>query len=290
MGRKRVAASKPSHVTIAPRRMNFAFEESVPRHWFGDDPVVTHLLNVLSICFPDGERFFVDSVRAYRDRVPDESRQADINGFMGQETMHGLEHVGFNRFLAEQGYGAVTDQALATTRMLLKGARIRLTPREKLAMTAALEHVTAVLANTLLSDRSVIASMHPDVRPLWIWHAIEEIEHKSVAFDLYDDVDGRQRQRKVLLVLGTVFLAAYSALFTTKMLARDGLHLRPLVVARGLWRLFGVNGLITRSIPEYLDFFRDDFHPWRHANAGLAAAWREELARGRSGASVQPSP
>ncbi|MBC7171332.1 MAG: metal-dependent hydrolase, partial [Polyangiaceae bacterium] len=280
MGKRSSATSKPTELTIKPQRMGFEFEDSVPRYWFDDDPVVTHFLNALSICFPDGERFFVDSVRAYRDRIPDEERQKDITGFMGQETMHGMEHTTFNRFLAERGYERITDEALATTRMLLKGARVRFTPREMLATTAALEHVTAVLASTILSDPSVVAAMHPDVRPLWVWHSIEEIEHKSVAFDLYRDIDGRQLQRKMLLVLGTLYLAGYSALYTSKLLAHDRAHLKPLTVARGLWRLFGVNGLVTRAVPGYLDFFRDDFHPWQHANEALVSQWRAELDQG----------
>jgi uncharacterized protein len=279
MERAHASAGKPEHVTIEPKRMGFEFDETLPRHWFDGDPVVTHLLDALSFCFPDGERFFVDSVRAYRDRVTDEAQRRDIAGFIGQEMMHGMEHAGFNRLLSDRGYAAVAEEAQRTTRWLLKGARIRLTSREKLAMTAALEHVTAVLASTLLAHPETIEAMHPMARTLWIWHSVEEIEHKSVAFDVYDAIDGRQMQRKVLLVVGTIYLAVFSTVYASKLMAVDGTHRKPLAIVRGLHRLFGRNGIVTRAVPEYLEFFRDDFHPWQHANEELVTKWRAELAR-----------
>jgi predicted metal-dependent hydrolase len=112
-----------------------------------------------------------------------------------------------------------------------------------------------------------------------MWHAIEEIEHKAVAFDVYTDVDGRPGQRKALLLLGTFYLAVYTLVYTSKLLAHDGAHRRPWVIARGLLRLFGPKGVITRAIPDYIDFFADDFHPWQHANEALVEKYRAELER-----------
>jgi predicted metal-dependent hydrolase len=258
--------------------MAFDFDDATPRHWFDGDPVVTHFLNALSCSFPDGEQFFIDSVRFFQDRVEDGARRRDIAGFAGQEKMHALEHTTFNRFLARHGYGPILDEAQATARALLRGARIRFTSHEQLAATAALEHITAILANGLLADERVIGAIHPNVRPLWMWHAIEEIEHKAIAYDVYQDVDGRPGQRKALLVLGTLFLAAFTFVYTGKLLARDGALREPWVIARGLWRLFGPEGVITRTIPDYLDFFADDFHPWQHANAELVEKYRAALA------------
>ena len=87
---------KPAQVDISVRRMDFEFTD-IPRYWALNDPVCTHLLNALSLTFPDGERFFVDSVRALRDRVEDKARQKEISGFIGQEAMHSKEHETFNR-------------------------------------------------------------------------------------------------------------------------------------------------------------------------------------------------
>lgn len=277
MSRSVARLRTPDHVSITPQRLNLQFDAATPRYWFDNDPVVTHFLNAMSLSFPDGERFFVDSVRHFRDRVEDPKRQKDISGFIGQEAMHSLEHTTFNRFLDSKGYGRITKAAEKTARHLLKGAYIRFTSHEKLAATAALEHITAILADALLRDEKTMASIHPGARALWMWHAIEETEHKAVAFDLYQDVDGRNGQRKFMLVAGTLFLAAYTTAYTWQFLKHDGLHRKPLVLARGLWKLLGRDGIITRVVPEYLDFFRDDFHPWMHENSALIARWRAEL-------------
>ena len=278
---------QPTHVpeherprlAIRPKRMAFTFDETTPRYWFDGDPVVTHFLNALSCCFPDGEQYFIDSVRFFQDRIEDEALLEDIKGFAGQEKLHSLEHATFNRFLGARGYGPIVEDAQRMAQMLLKGARIRLTTHEKLASTAALEHITAILAHSLLADEAVIGAMHENARVLWMWHAIEEFEHKAIAYDVYEDVDGRPLKRKALLVTGTLFLAAYTLVYTSKLLAHDGCHRRPLVIARGLRRLFGPKGIITRAIPAYLDFFADDFHPWQHANEALVMKYRDELAR-----------
>lgn len=267
----------PANVTIAPHRMGLQFASSTPRYWYDNDPVVSHFLNALSLSFPDGERFFVDSVRFFRDRIDDPARQKDISGFIGQEAMHTLEHSTFNRFLDSQGYADITRRAERTARTLLKGARIRMSSHEMLAATAALEHITAILADGLLRDDRTMQLMAPEVRALWMWHAIEETEHKAVAFDLYQDVDGRDRQRYIMLVVGTLFLAAYTSVYTWKLLKRDGMHRKPLVLAKGLWKLLGRNGLITRTIPDFLEFFDKDFHPWQQENSHLIRRWRAEL-------------
>ncbi|HBS14603.1 MAG TPA: metal-dependent hydrolase, partial [Alcanivorax sp.] len=105
---------------IRPRRMNFRFKGlENTRYWFDDDPVLTHFMNVLSVTFPDGERFFVDAVRAFRDRVDDPQRQKDISGFIGQEAMHSLEHQAFNDLVSGKGYEALVEKALGVTRHLL---------------------------------------------------------------------------------------------------------------------------------------------------------------------------
>ena len=104
----------PKNVSIIPQRMNFDFK-GLAKHWFDHEPVQTHLLNALSLTFPDGERFFVDSVRAFRDQAQSKEQQKEISGFIGQEAMHSLEHDTFNKMLAAMGYREEAEggQALA---------------------------------------------------------------------------------------------------------------------------------------------------------------------------------
>ena len=274
----RARKKKPANtLTITPQRMDFDFA-GVPKHWFDNDPVLSHFLNALSLTFPDGERFFVDAVRAFRDTVKDPERQKEISGFIGQEAMHSLEHDTFNKMLAAQGYREQAEGGQKLARYLIKQGRERLSAKKQLAATAALEHITAILANRLLKDPALLESMDPSVRELWMWHAIEEIEHKAVAYDLYQDVCGDYRLRVRILLAASLALASYTSKYTWAFLKQDNLHRNPLVLARGAWRLFGFNGLLTRTVPDFLQFLRPGFHPWQEDNSALVARWRGVLA------------
>ncbi len=267
----------PKNIHIEPRRMDFPFE-NIERYWFGNDPVLTHFLNALSLTFPDGERFFVDSVRAFRDQIKDPKLQKEISGFIGQEAMHSLEHQAFNDYLSQQGYAAEAQAGIDFARKMLARGRRLLTPKQQLGATAALEHITAILAHRLLSHPRWLKKMRPEVRALWLWHAIEEIEHKAVAFDVYEQVGGDYKTRVHLLFYGTLYLSLYTGRYTWAFLKKDKAYRSPLKITKGLWRLFGPRGFITTTIPSYMAFYRPNFHPWQHDNSALIAAAKQELA------------
>ena len=268
---------RPAQVQIKPQRMGFAFDPAdVPRYWYDNEPLLTHFMNVFSLTFPDGEQFFVDSVRALRDQVSDPARQKDISGFIGQEAMHSLEHKTFNALLDKQGYQSLTSTAVKQARGMLKFARKHYSARRQLAATAGLEHITAILADAMLAHPEELDRMHPSVRALWLWHAIEETEHKAVAFDLYQDTVGDYGLRVSVFLRATLALGIFMGLHTYKLLEQDGLHRSPRVLARGLWKMWGYKGLFARVIPAYFDYLRPDFHPWDHDNSALIARWKAE--------------
>ena len=230
--------------------------------------MLTHFFNVLSITFPEGERFFLDSVRAFRDKVTDPARQKDISGFIGQEAFHSKEHLVFNQFLAKQGYSRLVAKAERVSSKLLKGGRLRLTAQEQLAITSALEHITAILAKTLLEHPKNLAMIDPQIRDLWLWHAIEETEHKAVAYDLYQDItQQRVPEKNTVMVLGTLYLIGFTSYFVWQFLKHDGMTKQPLRMMRGLWRLAGYKGLLAPAMTEYFRYFRQDFHPWQDDNS-----------------------
>src|SRR6266550_3649328 len=169
--------------------------DDLPRHFAADDDILmSHVLTVLSSVFPDGEDFFVRSVEAVRDRIEDPQLREHVEGFIGQESMHGREHRVLNERLAELGY---PTRAIGTYVQKLTSLRDRFTgERANLAFTAALEHYTATLAETLLNDPEARAAIgHDGVRYLLMWHALEESEHKAVAFDVYKRMGGTERMR-----------------------------------------------------------------------------------------------
>lgn len=274
-----IAATKttPDVIQIKPTRMDFTFDaKQVPDHWAFNDPFCSHFMGTLSTLFPVGERFFVDSVRALREHAGGPVTSKDISGFIGQEAMHSLEHVSMNHMLEAKGLPALRAEKF--TLGLLNLARRILTPRQQLAVTVALEHFTGIIANRLLTDTDTMSNIADEMRPIWMWHAIEETEHKAVAFDLYKRVPGNNYAERVTFqVLASVILAAVVAAFQVQFMARDKQLLNFRSWAFGLNKLFGRKGILSGLTRDYLDFFKPDFHPWDHENSALVAYWRDRL-------------
>lgn len=269
---KSSSRQKPGHVRIKPQRMGFEFDPAVvPRYWADKDPVLTHFLNSLSLSFPDGEQFFVDSVRHFRDLVKDEQRQKEISGFIGQEAMHSLEHKSFNDMLKHQGYTELSEKAIGVAKYLIRMGQREYSPRTLLAMTAGLEHITAILANAILKNPELLEKMDESVRPLWMWHAIEETEHKAVAFDLYEDVSGDYKMRVRAFLSGSLGLTIFASVFTWRFLKQDGMHRRPWKLVPGALTL---GSLLLKIAPDYFDYLRPGFHPWDDDNSELIAQYK----------------
>lgn len=266
----------PANISIKPTRMDFEFNDSVPRHWAFDDAFSTHFMGTLSSLFPVGERFFVDSVRALREHAGETVSARDISGFIGQEAMHSLEHVSMNNMLAAKGLPALRAEKF-TLGLLNLGRRI-LSKRQQLAVTVALEHFTAIIANRLLTDTDTMNSLSDEMRPIWMWHAIEETEHKAVAFDLYKNVPGNSYAERIAAqIAASLILAAVVAAFQVQFMYSDRQLFNLKSWGFGLNKLFGRHGILTGLTREYLDFYKPDFHPWEHDNSALVAYWRGKL-------------
>lgn len=268
-------AAKGDQVGIPPRRMDFDFAGKAPRYWYGDDPFLSLYFGMLSALFPEGEQFFVDSVRAFRDRIDDPVLKAQIAGFIGQEAMHTKEHQALNA--AMQKMGVPLEDIDRELKPVLALVRKVTTKRMQLAATCALEHFTATIAEQLLRDPAHRAKAHPEVAGLWLWHALEENEHKTVAFDVYGKAGGNYVERTGIMVAATAIFLGLTTYWHGKLLLKD----RQLFKVRRNWKsamyLWGRNGLFTRLLPQYLDYYKPGFHPNDHDTVALLEEWREIL-------------
>ena len=261
---------------IPVRRPGLEYPE-LPKYFVADDIVRSHIAAMLSAVFPEGEDFFVRSVRAYRDQISDPELREQVKGFIGQEALHGREHRQFNERLGALGYPTrFVDRQVKHGLALLA----RVSPRShQLAVTAGLEHYTATLAETLLRDDAARAEFGTDeVRTLFSWHALEETEHKSVAFDVFQHVSGKRRIR-VGVMYGVhigFFLGMSSAVALS--IALDGEARRhPRALLRSL-RGLRTHPFFQREVRRRLrDYDRADFHPDDHDTVELLARWRERL-------------
>lgn len=261
--------------TVPTRRISF--EESLqdlPVHFAADGNLVaSHLVATLSSLFPDGEDFFVRSVRHYRDRITDKELKRQVAGFIGQEAIHGREHRALNDRLAELGY---PTKALEKVTRVFLGTREKIAPaKANLALTAALEHFTATLAEALMTDAEARRLLgHDEIRNLFLWHALEESEHKAVAFDVYKAVGGSERLRVwTMNVLRYGFVGFLTVSVILSMLG-DRSTYRPGRLRKS-WKAFRKSSLLSKELWDQLrDYNRPDFHPDDRDTTELVEQWR----------------
>ncbi|MBC7751567.1 MAG: metal-dependent hydrolase [Candidatus Saccharibacteria bacterium] len=257
---------------ITVRRPEFNFDE-LPKYYFNNNPLISHLLTALSLTFPNGERFFVHSVRNVRDQVKTKKLQADVSAFIGQEAMHSHAHEDFNDFAKRIGLDVqpiIDDEHDKVEK--IKGI---LSNKQKLAVTCALEHFTAIIAQYLLENKDFHSQLHPEAARLWMWHALEETEHKAVAFDVYKEVFNDEVVRKrTMRIITTTFLSRISFI-TAKLLLSDK-------NGRKQWKQHWIamqqlSQLAKSLLPAYLDYYKQDFHPDQHDSDAVAEKWRNTL-------------
>jgi hypothetical protein len=254
--------------SIEVRNIEFGLSEAMPRYWFDGDPAKTHFMNALSTTFPDGEAFFVRAVLHYRDRIDSPELKAQIARFAGQEGTHAREHAAHVDLLVKQGYPALVKINAEADR---QGRWMnRKLPLFSLASTAALEHLTAIMANRALRDPAYWREpMHPEIAPLWQWHAIEEAEHKAVAFDVLQQVSRSHALRAVALVFAAASLWADNLVRFAYFTWKDGIAFQPRTWWTMLRFVWGPGGLYGSLWRDFFAWFRPGFHPWQQDNQAL---------------------
>jgi uncharacterized protein len=263
----------PSDLTITPRDRRFGRAGATSRWWLNGDPVGSALYDALSVTFPKGEAFFVESVRAFRDGA-EPKLAAEIKAFTTQEVMHSREHVQFNKRAVEAGYDMSALERRVDERLAVSKTR---PPVVNLAATMALEHFTAILAHQLLGNPRHLAGADPESAALWCWHSIEEIEHKGVAYDTWLHATRAWPRRKRWSVKARVMLyvtrnfvvdRAHGALV---LLKQDGIA-GPRAWARLFWYSFVRPGMMRKILGAWFAFFLPGFHPWKQDDRKLIAA------------------
>lgn len=265
----KIAASFPV------RRMDYQFQ-NMPRYWCNNEPSFTHYFTGLSTLFPEGESYFVRSVRALRPRVKENPQlDRDIGAFIGQEAMHSKEHHAFH--VSAQQHGLNPESLEKATGIILKNIEKIFPEKWNLLVTVGLEHYTAVLVvhmmqsvNTLMTDDTI--------RNLWLWHSVEETEHKAVAFDLYQHLYGQGLDayipRVALFTFSLLLITAISTVYHLVLMQRDGqlFNLKS-------WRKFAVfaGSSYTYFAPKFAAYYRFKFHPNDTDETELVARTREKI-------------
>ena len=262
-------SQSPDDLTITVRDERFN-RSNRPRRWWAGDAFGTAWHNALSATFPRGEAFFIESVKAHRDGA-DPRLTEEIRAFVKQEINHTREHVAFNRLAEDHGYDIkAIDARVAEMLALLKGRPAYL----NLASTMALEHYTAMMAAEFLGNPAHFKDADPEVRAMWEWHALEEIEHKGVAYDTWNHATRdwtaarRYKVRCLMMLIITTRFFKHRWEDTLELLAQDGIT--GWKAKWGLFKYLTVSpGVVRRIFPAWLAYFKPGFHPWDHDDRAL---------------------
>lgn len=259
---------------IEVRDFRFPIDDA-PRDWHPAGRAVTAYWDELSIFFPKGETFFVKSVRHFAPQLTDQQLKNDVAAFCAQEGFHGREHVAYNDRLAR--FGLPIAALEKNVERILGLATKVLNPRKQLAVTAALEHFTSLMGEFILGRPDVLEGAHPAMTGLWRWHAAEENEHRSVAFDVYQAVGGTWFERSRIMVLVTFFFWNMVALNTVVFMFKRG----DLLNFREWWKLFRFQWVepsgLGSLVRPYLSYFARDFHPANRGGGELIESWKRTL-------------
>src|SRR5690348_13188613 len=261
-----------AQLSIIPRDRRFGRDAATPHLWHGGRVEATAIYNALSTTFPKGEAFFVESVRAFRDGEPPKLAE-EIKAFTTQEAIHSREHDAFNRRAADAGYDLSKLEQRVEERLAITKGR---PPIVSLAATMALEHFTAILAHQLLAEPKHLESAEREAADLWRWHAVEEIEHKGVAYDTWLNAtrDWPRFKRwklkaRVMLLVTRNFVVDRTG-GALELMRQDGVTGFPAwwLLLTYLWVR---PGMFRKIAGAWTKFFLPGFHPWNEDDRALIA-------------------
>lgn len=288
--------TKPDCIQIKARKVDFGFSTELPYRWYSGNPAIFNFCNAISIMFPIGEQFFIDSVRHYKDQITDPVLREQVAGFIAQEAMHSKQHDLCNQVLKVQNKQMFVIEKVA--KLFLDTSRVLYPARTLLAISCALEHFTALFADQLLNSDAFRKLAHPVYAELWLWHAVEETEHKAVCYDVYQQVAGGVLgyiERCLVMLLVTVCMFVAIIMSALLIIATDPKKTvikkppqNPAVkkpFATGWIRyLFIKPGIVPYIMVPYLKYYQPHFHPWRHDNSQLVERWKAHYENLRASA------
>jgi len=263
------AISKPE---IRTRKMKFNFEEVTSSNYWNGNSLVSSFFAAMSATFPLGEKEFIEAVRMYKDRISDPELQKEIKAFIGQEGHHSFQHRQLNDSFEKQGWDTHRIEDKLRNKLALYARHF--SPETRLARTVCFEHITAIMAEFMLGNQDIFDGISEELTSLFLWHAVEEIEHKSVAFDVYEiAVADRAKLRRQMVIVTIDF--TITMLYYQLMAHVWARSLPSWSDIKGAWSFFfGKKGMLKKMAEPYMRFYQKDFTPWGEDNSELIDAWK----------------
>jgi len=263
--------SKPR---IEIRKIPFEFDTSIPPIWNPARPEWSHMVNGASLTMPYLEPFLIKNLREAIELIDDNDLKEDARGFIGQEAQHYTNHRRYNETLKHNGYPELADVEASMEAGFADLAKRSLAWR--LAYTAGFETMTMGITEWLINQRGeLFRNADPVVTSLVLWHMVEETEHKSVAYDVYQAVSGNYFLRIAGLLYGSLHVAILSRRGYKAMLMRDGTWSQLQSRIR-LWKM--IARFFIQAGPAMLRALMPGYHPDKVNDPVWVARWSDAYA------------
>ena len=269
-------------VPIIPRKMSFDFTKTSTQDWCCQNMFYSAYMNGVSLALPLGEDFFIRAIRQFDGQVNNPILEDELKRFVAQEAIHSRQHLLYNNQLTREGYDINNIQT--GVQQALDEVWETSTPMERLAYTIALEHLTHVLGDQILANSQRLSGWHAEFRAFWLWHAAEEIEHKAVCYDLYQQLGGTLTMRSKALfkmtqkMLSIFWQNQHDLLSQTCKLRGISMPSNLMISRANIRFLFDrQQGLLRGAEPAYLAWFLPAYHPWKHDNRSALTLWQRDV-------------
>jgi uncharacterized protein len=270
------------HDTIEHRDVKFDFDlTQLKKHWFNNDPWVTHLFNGLFCAVPDGERWVMQSARKQMARLKDRKSIETVARFIKQEGSHSREHDLVNAIM--MNFGVPADKAEKFFRQVRQKVQAVSSDDMQASIAAAIEHFTAVLSEVLLESPDLFDDMDPKIRAMVYWHMVEETEHKAVSHELFVQTVGagpKQYLMRITGLVGTFGFGFYAVFFNMFYLLYADKQLGNLASASRMLKIIAYQpGFVRKILIACIPYLKPGFHPWERDNSALIGVWKEAYRR-----------
>lgn len=267
-GTEEAAGNAANRMTV--RQMGFAYPQTMSGHWNAKRPEFSQIVNAASLAMPYLEPYLIRTMRLARAQIRDEALRRELDSYVSQEASHYRQHRKFNEELKARGYRSIEKLEAkidASYKRIEAGGSLA----SNLAYAEGFESMALAIGEMLIEDRDFLfGESESGVASLVLWHFVEEIEHKNVAYDVFEHVAGNYFRR----VGGFLHAATHIFLLTRagyrELLKEDGLwrNLRSrLALARLLIRIF------WKLTPKLARILVPGYNPRQVADPAWALAW-----------------
>ncbi|MDR0237636.1 metal-dependent hydrolase [Acinetobacter sp.] len=282
--------SLENQTAIIPiRHMKFDFDpEKLDHRFYMDAELASAYFASLSIFLTRGEDLVIDTARYHRDFITDPLLKQRVTSLIGQEAIHSKMHEELNEAYLIRDLPVKLFRTWAG--WAFEYGFERLPQPMKLSLMAGIEHFTAVLAEYMMNHEEIFfRSQDEKQRAIWMWHMLEESEHKDIAFDVFQELSNNY----LLRIAGF-----FPALITILVLISAASFLVPFyrnpknLISLRYWRdipynfrlIFGLkDGVYGSSFKHIFDYLRPDFHPNDHDTSEFLEYYKEKLLNPETG-------